>query len=33
MKKLTRKLDEEYYIGIKATNKIPKNNQKLFNEL
>ena len=33
MEQLTRKLDEEYYNGIKATNKIPKNSKKLFDEL
>ena len=33
MEQLTRKLDEEYYNGIKATNKIPKNSKKLFEEL
>ena len=33
MEQLTRKLDEEYYNGIKATSKIPKNSKKLFDEL
>ena len=33
MEQLTRKLDEEYYNGIKQTNKIPKNSKKLFEEL
>jgi chromosome segregation ATPase len=33
MEQLTRKLDEEYYNGIKQTNKIPKNSKKLFDEL
>ena len=33
MEQLTRKLDEEYYKGIKETSKIPKNSKKLFDEL
>ena len=33
MEQLTRKLDEEYYNGIKQTSKIPKNSKKLFDEL
>ena len=33
MEQLTRKLDEEYYNGIKQTSKIPKNSKKLFEEL
>ncbi len=33
MEQLARKLDEEYYNGIKQTNKIPKNSKKLFEEL
>ena len=33
MEQLTRKLDKEYYNGIRATNKIPKKSKKLFDEL
>ena len=33
MEQLARKLDEEYYNGIKQTSKIPKNSKKLFDEL
>lgn len=33
MEQFTRKCDEEYYKGIKQTNKIPKNSKKLFEEL
>ena len=33
MEQLTKKLDEEYYKGIKATNKIPKNSKRIFEEL